>query len=126
MSHSASIAREAANHGLDVTSGAFEAIGGLVLANACSLCIGQWGRKDIKKGEVNSSASFVFIAFLCPTGHFRSSRPATATSDIPDELQVILSSSDPENDDTMSFNPNPMIMQPLLPSPGFPPSMPLP
>ncbi|KAJ8579937.1 hypothetical protein M405DRAFT_835207 [Rhizopogon salebrosus TDB-379] len=55
MLHSASIACEAANHGLDVTSGAFEAIGGLVLANVCSPCIGRWGRKDIKKGEVDSS-----------------------------------------------------------------------
>jgi hypothetical protein len=125
MSHSASIAREAADHGLDVTSGAFEAIGGLVLANTCSPCIGQWDRKDIKKGEVNSSASFVFIAFLCPTGYFRSSRPATATSDIPDELQVILSSSDPDNDDTMLFNPNPMITHSPLLSPGLPPEMPL-
>jgi hypothetical protein len=126
MSHSASIAHEAADHSLDVTSGAFEAIGGLVLANTSSPCIGRWDRKDIMKGEVNSSASFVFIAFICPTGYFRSSRPSTATSDIPDELQVILSSSDPENDDTISFNPNPVITHSPLPSPGLPPEMPLP
>lgn len=42
-------------------------------------------------------------------------------SDIPDELQVILSNSDQELDDTLSFNPN----MPL-PSPGLPPEMPLP
>ncbi|KIJ60131.1 hypothetical protein HYDPIDRAFT_32553 [Hydnomerulius pinastri MD-312] len=42
-------------------------------------------------------------------------------SDIPDELQVILSSSDQEFDDTMSFDP-----KALLPSPGLPPLMPLP
>jgi len=31
-----------------------EAIGGLVLANACGPCIGQWKREDVKKGEKNS------------------------------------------------------------------------
>ncbi|MBL7663380.1 aconitate hydratase [bacterium] len=30
------------------------AIGGTVLANACGPCIGQWNRKDIKKGELNT------------------------------------------------------------------------
>lgn len=75
MSRSASIAREATEHGLSVKSkftitpgseqvratierdgqiGAFEEVGGLVLANACGPCIGQWDRKDVKKGEVNS------------------------------------------------------------------------
>jgi aconitate hydratase len=76
MSRSASIAREAAEHGLEVKSqftitpgseqvratierdgqiGAFEKVGGLVLANACGPCIGQWDRQDVKKGEVNTS-----------------------------------------------------------------------
>lgn len=75
MSRSASIAKEAAEHGLQVKSkftitpgseqvratierdgqiGAFEASGGLVLANACGPCIGQWDRQDVKKGEANS------------------------------------------------------------------------
>lgn len=75
MSRSASIAREAAEHGLDVKSQftitpgseqvratierdgqmqALETVGGLVLANACGPCIGQWDRKDVKKGEANS------------------------------------------------------------------------
>lgn len=31
-----------------------EAIGGLVLANACGPCIGQWKRHDVKFGEKNS------------------------------------------------------------------------
>ncbi len=31
-----------------------EAIGGLVLANACGPCIGQWKRTDVKFGEKNS------------------------------------------------------------------------
>ena len=75
MSRAASIAREAKEHGLDVKSkftvtpgseqvratierdgqmAAFEDVGGLVLANACGPCIGQWDRKDVKKGEKNS------------------------------------------------------------------------
>lgn len=32
----------------------FQKIGGVVLANACGPCIGQWSRKDIKKGDKNS------------------------------------------------------------------------
>lgn len=34
-----------------------EAIGGVVLANACGPCIGQWHRSDIQQGEVNSIIS---------------------------------------------------------------------
>lgn len=33
---------------------AFESVGGLVLANACGPCIGQWKRHDVKEGEKNS------------------------------------------------------------------------
>lgn len=29
-------------------------IGGVVLANACGPCIGQWDRQDVKKGEKNT------------------------------------------------------------------------
>lgn len=75
MSRCASIAEEAAAHGLKVKSkytitpgseqiratiardGQMEAlssVGGLVLANACGPCIGQWDRQDVKKGEKNS------------------------------------------------------------------------
>ena len=32
----------------------FEDVGGLVLANACGPCIGQWKRHDVKEGEKNS------------------------------------------------------------------------
>jgi aconitate hydratase len=75
MSRSASIAQEALDHGLKVKSaftvtpgseqiratierdGQMDVLsnaGGVVLANACGPCIGQWDRQDIKKGEVNS------------------------------------------------------------------------
>jgi len=71
----ASIAREATNHGVkvattfNVTPGseqiratisrdgqmkALEDVGGIVLANACGPCIGQWNRKDVKMGEANT------------------------------------------------------------------------
>ena len=32
----------------------FEAVGGVVLANACGPCIGQWQRDDVKEGDANS------------------------------------------------------------------------
>jgi aconitate hydratase len=75
MTRSASIAREAGEHGLTtkskftITPGSeqvratiardgvidtFEKAGGVVLANACGPCIGQWDRQDVKKGDVNS------------------------------------------------------------------------
>ena len=82
MSRAASIAREAKEHGLDVKSKftvtpgseqvratiardgqveAFETAGGIVLANACGPCIGQWDRQDTKKGEKNTSAQSIFL-----------------------------------------------------------------
>lgn len=94
MSRSASIAKEAAAHGLQVKSkftitpgseqvratierdgqiGALENVGGLVLANACGPCIGQWDRKDVKKGEVNSSKlplDCLGIVLTPPSHHF--------------------------------------------------------
>ncbi|KAL2115039.1 hypothetical protein VTJ04DRAFT_10702 [Mycothermus thermophilus] len=78
MSRAAAIARDALNHGLKaksaflVTPGSeqvratierdgqlktFEEFGGVVLANACGPCIGQWKRSDVKKGEANSIVS---------------------------------------------------------------------
>ncbi|KAK7939978.1 hypothetical protein WMY93_003304 [Mugilogobius chulae] len=32
----------------------FHDVGGIVLANACGPCIGQWDRRDVKKGEKNT------------------------------------------------------------------------
>ncbi|KAH9822832.1 Aconitate hydratase, mitochondrial [Teratosphaeria destructans] len=78
MSRSASIAQDALDHGLKakalftVTPGSeqiratierdgqlktLEEFGGMVLANACGPCIGQWDRRDVKKGEPNSIIS---------------------------------------------------------------------
>lgn len=75
MSRSASLCRQASEQGVKskskfiITPGSeqiratiardqimsdFEKVGGLVLANACGPCIGQWNRTDIKKGDKNS------------------------------------------------------------------------
>ncbi|KAF9159183.1 Aconitate hydratase mitochondrial [Mortierella sp. AD011] len=75
MSRSASIAKEALSHGLKsksiftITPGSeqiratierdgqmetLNAAGGIVLANACGPCIGQWDRTDVPKGSKNS------------------------------------------------------------------------
>ena len=78
MSRAASIAQDAIDHGIKaksmftVTPGSeqiratierdgqlkiLEEFGGMVLANACGPCIGQWDRRDVKKGEANSILS---------------------------------------------------------------------
>lgn len=78
MSRAASIVKDATDHGLKaksiftVTPGSeqiratiardgqldtFKEFGGVVLANACGPCIGQWDRKDIKKGDKNTIVS---------------------------------------------------------------------
>ncbi|CAG8774915.1 1390_t:CDS:2, partial [Racocetra fulgida] len=75
MTRSASIAKQALDHGLKaksiftITPGSEQIratisrdgqekiltdAGGIVLANACGPCIGQWDRQDVKKGEKNS------------------------------------------------------------------------
>lgn len=75
MDRVAAIARQAKNKGIKAKSaltvtpgseqvratiqrdgqlGDIESIGGVVLANACGPCIGQWKRTDIKDGENNS------------------------------------------------------------------------
>lgn len=75
MSRAAFLAKQALDHGLKskcaftVTPGSeqiratierdgqskiFDEFGGMVLANACGPCIGQWDRKDIKKGDKNT------------------------------------------------------------------------
>ncbi|KTW27218.1 aconitate hydratase, mitochondrial [Pneumocystis jirovecii RU7] len=75
MSRSASIAKNAYEHGLTVKSKftitpgseqiratilrdgqlkVLEDVGGIVLANACGPCIGQWDRRDVEKGQKNS------------------------------------------------------------------------
>ncbi|XP_053325932.1 aconitate hydratase, mitochondrial [Spea bombifrons] len=75
MGRAAAVAKQALAHGLkckslftitpgseqiratierDGYSAVLRDVGGVVLANACGPCIGQWDRKDIKKGEKNT------------------------------------------------------------------------
>ncbi|XP_061088277.1 aconitate hydratase, mitochondrial [Conger conger] len=75
MGRAASLAQQALDHGLKckaqftVTPGSEQIratierdgyakvlsdVGGVVLANACGPCIGQWDRRDVKKGEKNT------------------------------------------------------------------------
>jgi aconitate hydratase len=42
----------------------FEGADGIILANACGPCIGQWDRQDVKKGEKNTSVSPLYFHLL--------------------------------------------------------------
>lgn len=85
MSRAASLARQAVKHGVKaqcefvITPGSeqiratiardnltkdFEAIGGVVLANACGPCIGQWNRYDVIIVEL-SHLCFLFCCGNC-------------------------------------------------------------
>ncbi|EON68952.1 aconitate hydratase, mitochondrial [Coniosporium apollinis CBS 100218] len=117
MSRAASIAEDAMSHGIKaksmftVTPGSeqiratiardgqmktFEEFGGLVLANACGPCIGQWDRKDVKKGEPNSIISSYNRNF---TGR-NDANPATHAFVTSPDLVVAMTIAG-----TLNFNP---------------------
>ncbi|KAL9065575.1 MAG: hypothetical protein Q9161_008131 [Pseudevernia consocians] len=117
MSRAASIARDALDHGVKaksmftVTPGSeqiratiardgqlqtLEEFGGMVLANACGPCIGQWDRKDVKKGEANSILSSYNRNF---TGR-NDANPATHSFVTSPDLVVALTLAG-----TLNFNP---------------------
>jgi len=117
MSRAASIAEDAMAHGLKskaiftVTPGSeqiratiakdgqlktFEDFGGMVLANACGPCIGQWDRTDVKKGEANSIVSSYNRNF---TGR-NDGNPATHAFVTSPDLVVAMSIAG-----SLSFNP---------------------
>jgi aconitate hydratase len=117
MSRAASIAEDAMSHGLKaksvftVTPGSeqiratierdgqlktFEEFGGMVLANACGPCIGQWDRKDVKKGEPNSIVSSYNRNF---TGR-NDANPATHAFVTSPDLVVAMTIAG-----TLNFNP---------------------
>lgn len=117
MSRAASIARDALDHGIKaksmftVTPGSeqiratiardgqlqtLEEFGGMVLANACGPCIGQWDRKDVKKGEANSILSSYNRNF---TGR-NDANPATHSFVTSPDLVVALTLAG-----TLNFNP---------------------
>ncbi|KAJ4384464.1 Aconitate hydratase mitochondrial [Didymella sp. IMI 355093] len=117
MTRAASIAEDAMAHGLKakslftVTPGSeqiratierdgqlktFEEFGGMVLANACGPCIGQWDRRDVKKGTANSIVSSYNRNF---TGR-NDANPATHSFVTSPDLVVALSIAG-----TLNFNP---------------------
>ncbi|KAJ9659778.1 Aconitate hydratase mitochondrial [Coniosporium apollinis] len=117
MSRAASIAEDAMSHGIKaksmftVTPGSeqiratiardgqmktFEEFGGLVLANACGPCIGQWDRRDVKKGEPNSIISSYNRNF---TGR-NDANPATHAFVTSPDLVVAMTIAG-----TLNFNP---------------------
>ncbi|KAJ6095027.1 hypothetical protein N7467_002540 [Penicillium canescens] len=117
MSRAASIARDALDHGLKskslftVTPGSeqiratierdgqlqtLEEYGGVILANACGPCIGQWDRKDVKKGEANSIISSYNRNF---TGR-NDANPATHAFVASPDLVVAMTVAG-----TLNFNP---------------------
>ena len=117
MSRAASIAQDALDHGVKaksmftVTPGSeqiratierdgqlktLEEFGGMVLANACGPCIGQWDRRDVKKGEPNSILSSYNRNF---TGR-NDANPATHSFVTSPDLVVALTLAG-----TLNFNP---------------------
>jgi len=74
----------------------FEDIGGVVLANACGPCIGQWDRKDVKYGEKNTIVSSYNRNF---TGR-NDANPATHAFVTSPELTIALSLAG-----TLDFDP---------------------
>ncbi|KAK7529796.1 aconitate hydratase [Phyllosticta citribraziliensis] len=117
MSRAANIARDAMEHGIKakslftVTPGSeqiratierdgqlktFEEFGGMVLANACGPCIGQWDRKDVPKGTPNSIISSYNRNF---TGR-NDANPATHAFVTSPDLVVALTIAG-----TLNFNP---------------------
>ncbi|KAH4295382.1 aconitate hydratase [Parastagonospora nodorum] len=109
MSRAASIAQDAMDHGVKakalftVTPGSgdgqlktFEEFGGMVLANACGPCIGQWDRRDVKKGTANSIISSYNRNF---TGR-NDANPATHSFVTSPDLVVAMTIAG-----TLSFNP---------------------
>ena len=73
-----------------------EDFGGIILANACGPCIGQWDRKDVKKGEPNSIISSYNRNF---TGR-NDANPATHSFVTSPDLVVAMTIAG-----TLNFNP---------------------
>jgi aconitate hydratase len=142
MSRAADVARQAAKHGATarstfwVTPGSeqihqtiqrdgqmeeLQSIGGVVLANACGPCIGQWRRDDLVEGEPNSIIS----------SYNRNFRKRNDGS--PDTLSFIGSPEvvtayalagtlafDPQTDELAGPN-GPFKLEPPAPAPDIPP-----
>ncbi|PSR92329.1 aconitase family-domain-containing protein [Coniella lustricola] len=149
MSRAASIARDALDHGIKskavftVTPGSeqiratiardgqlqtFEEYGGIVLANACGPCIGQWDRRDVEKGQANSIISSYNRNF---TGR-NDGNPATHSFVTSPDLVVAMTVAgslhfNPLTDSLKDKDGNEFMLKPPtgdgLPSAGYDPGM---
>ncbi|XP_060070667.1 aconitate hydratase, mitochondrial-like [Ylistrum balloti] len=149
MSRAASIAKQALDKGLkaksaftitpgseqiratierDGQAGILSEIGGVVLANACGPCIGQWDRQDVKKGEKNTIVTSYNRNF---TGR-NDANPATHAFVTSPELVTALAiagelSFNPETDSLTAADGSKFKLESPygdeLPSKGFDPGM---
>lgn len=147
MCRAASVAQQALDHGVkaktqytvtpgseliratierDGLAGTLRDIGGVVLANACGPCIGQWDRKDVKKGEKNTIVTSYNRNF---TGR-NDANPATHAFVTSPELVTALSLAgtlefDPRTDELTGSKGEKFKLKPPtgdeLPSRGFDP-----
>jgi len=112
----------------DELTSVFEDIGGVVLANACGPCIGQWNRKDVQKGEANTIVTSYNRNF---TGR-NDANPATHAFVTSPELTTALAiagdlSFNPLTDELTAADGSKFKLEPPtgdeLPSKGFDPGM---
>ena len=146
LERAADVARQAKKHGvrakttLWVTPGSeqihqtilrdgqiedFDAIGGIVLANACGPCIGQWKRDDVQEGESNSILSSYNRNFRrrndgsSSTNSFISSPEIVVAYALAGRLSFNPLSDEIEADDGTRFKLDPPAPAPEIPSQGF-------
>ena len=146
LERAADVARQAKKHGvrakttLWVTPGSeqihqtilrdgqmedFDAIGGIVLANACGPCIGQWKRDDVREGESNSILSSYNRNFrrrndgMSTTCSFISSPEIVVAYALAGRLSFNPLSDEIEADDGTRFKLDPPAPAPEIPSQGF-------
>ena len=103
----------------------FDAIGGIVLANACGPCIGQWKRDDVREGESNSILSSYNRNFrrrndgMSTTCSFISSPEIVVAYALAGRLSFNPLSDEIEADDGTRFKLDPPAPAPEIPSQGF-------
>jgi len=101
-----------------------EAVGGVVLANACGPCIGQWKREDIQKGEKNSIITSYNRNFTGRNDSNPQTHAFVASPEIVTAMTIAGSITfNPETDFLVDSNGNKFKLQPPtgdeLPSRGF-------
>ncbi|KJE93284.1 aconitase 2 [Capsaspora owczarzaki ATCC 30864] len=145
MERAASVAKQALDHGIKakslftITPGSEQIratitrdgqaktlsdIGGVVLANACGPCIGQWDRRDIKHGEKNSIITSFNRNFTARNDANPATHAFVASPEIVTAMAIAGSLAfNPETDTLTDKNGKPFKLQPPtgdeLPARGF-------